>query len=131
MGELSAQNETLRAAVARGRAAFPDLALDEETFGRRLAEVAGDAGPAGLAALAIEDLFLACAATSGTPGAAALFSARHGDGIRAAIARVVRGADAAEVEQRFVDDLLVGTPASPPKLTSYGGRAPLERWLSV
>ncbi|HMF41076.1 MAG TPA: sigma-70 family RNA polymerase sigma factor, partial [Polyangia bacterium] len=64
-------------------------------------------------------------------GAAAVFTARHGDTVRSAIARVVRNADAAEIEQRFFDEVLVGTITSPPKLASYAGRAPLERWLSV
>jgi len=130
MGEASIPNAKVRAAAARGRAAFPDLTLDEEAFARRLAELAGDE-PAAVAALAVEDLYLAAACLAGTSGAAAALGARHGDTIRSAIARVLRGDAAAEVEQRFVEDLVVGTATSPPKLASYAGRAPLERWLSV
>src|SRR5438477_9369740 len=128
MAEASVRGDEMRVAVCRGRDAFPDLALDEAVFERHLANLA--AGTA-IAVLAIEDLYLACACVAKTPGAAATFSARHGDTVRSAIARVVRNADAAEIEQRFFDDLLVGTVTSPPKLTSFAGRAPLERWLSV
>ena len=131
MAEPALPDNNLRVAVTRGRAAFPDLSLDEEAFARRLTEHVGEDGSAALTALAVEDLYLACACVAGTPGAAAVFTARHGDTVRSAIARVVRNADAAEIEQRFFDDVLVGTITSPPKLASYAGRAPLERWLSV
>src|SRR5947208_5968830 len=99
MAEASLPQDELRAALARARAAFPGLPLDDATFARRLADAVGDAQPGAITALAVEDLFLACAAGAGTPGAAATFTARHGDTIRGAVARVVRGADAAEVEQ--------------------------------
>src|SRR5262245_1452437 len=102
MSAADPPSDELRAAFCRGRDAFPDLALPEATFERHLATAAAGAGVTSIAALAIEDLYLACACVTGTPGAAAAFSARHGSTIRAAIARVVRGADAAEIEQRFV-----------------------------
>ena len=121
----------LRAAASRGHVAHPDLAFDEEIFAHQLAALAGDGGPAAVAALAVEDLYLARACAAGAPGAAAAFTARHGATVRGAIARIVQGADAAEIEQRFLDDLLVGSVESAPKLSSYAGRAPLERWLSV
>ena len=81
--------------------------------------------------LSIEDLYLACACLAGSQGAAALFSARHGKAIRATIDRLTGGADAGEVEQRLLDALLVGIVTLPPKIGSYAGRAPLERWLAV
>jgi len=124
-------SDDLRAALAGARAAFPDLAVDDATFARRLAALGVATDAATLAALAVEDLYLAFACVEGRAGAAAAFTARHGDVIRSAIGRVVRGADAAEIEQRFIDDLLVGSVESAPRLASYAGRAPLERWLGV
>jgi RNA polymerase sigma-70 factor, ECF subfamily len=84
-----------------------------------------------ISALAIEDLFLASACLAGIEGAAAAFNARHGATIRGTIARIVRGADNGEVEQQLVAELLVGSAAAPPKIGSYAGRAPLDRWLGV
>ena len=127
----SGLSEGVRAAVVRARDALPDIVLDEEAFARHLTSVAAGASPAEVSALAIEDLYLACACVAGAPGSVAAFTARHGEGVRNAIARVVRGADAAEIEQRVLEELLVGAADGRPKLASYAGRAPLERWLSV
>jgi len=122
----------VRAAFARGKAAFPDLPLDEPSFASHLARVLGDgAGAPDLTALEVEDLFLACACATGVPGAAGVFAARHGATLRAAVARIVRDADAAEIEQRLSQDLVDGSVTAPPKLASYAGRSPLERWLGV
>jgi RNA polymerase sigma-70 factor (ECF subfamily) len=123
----------LSAACARGRAAFGDLVLDDHTFVKHLAQVIknGGANPGAISTLAIEDLFLVCACLAGTEGAAAAFSARHGATIRGTIARIVRGADNGEVEQRLVASLLVGAVAGPARIGSYAGKAPLDRWLGV
>jgi RNA polymerase sigma-70 factor (ECF subfamily) len=131
MAASSLPEEAMRAAVIRARAAIPDIVLDEEAFARHLTSIAGGSSSAEVSALAIEDLYLACACVAGAPGSVAAFTARHGEGVRNAIARVVRGADAAEIEQRILEDLLVGATDGPPKLASYAGRAPLERWLGV
>jgi RNA polymerase sigma-70 factor (ECF subfamily) len=123
----------LAAACARGHAAFGELALDDLTFAKHLARAIKMVGasPRIVSALAIEDLFLACACLAGIEGAAAAFSARHGTTIRGTIARIVRGADSGEVEQRLVADLLIGSAAAPGRIGSYAGKAPLDRWLGV
>jgi RNA polymerase sigma-70 factor (ECF subfamily) len=82
-------------------------------------------------ALAIDDLYLACACATGVPGAAAVFTGRYRPTVRSAVARIVRDADAAEIEQRVSNDLLVGSGTTPPKIASYAGRSPLERWLGI
>ena len=124
---------TLAAACARGRAAFPQLAVDEEAFAAHLGRVAGsgETDPAALAQLALEDLYLACACLTNVTGAAEVFGARHGAIIRSAVTRIVGAADTDEVHQQLQQSLLVGSETSPPKLGSYAGKAPLERWVGV
>jgi RNA polymerase sigma-70 factor (ECF subfamily) len=123
-------DERMAAAVARGRAAHPELDLDEATFARRLAQLAGNAG-APLDALAVEDLFLACACVAGARGAAAEVQRRYRPEVRGAIARVVTGPDAVDIEQRLWVELLTASDRAPPKIAGYAGQAPLGRWLSV
>jgi RNA polymerase sigma-70 factor, ECF subfamily len=125
--------DELVSACARGRAAFPELTVDDQAFVRHLARVVSGGGPGGepLAALAIEDLYLACACLVRCEGAVATFEARHGSTIRGAIARVVPAAGADEARQRLLEALLVGSETSAAKIGSYAGKAPLERWLGV
>ena len=133
-GEMEPTLEAdLAAACARGHAAFATLALDDLTFVKQLARITkvGGAERQAISAMAIEDLFLACACLVGIEGAAAVFAARHGATIRGTIARIVRGADNGEVEQQLVAGLLVGSVTTPAKIGSYAGKAPLERWLGV
>jgi RNA polymerase sigma-70 factor (ECF subfamily) len=123
----------LTAACARGRAAFERFTLDDRTFVRHLARAIGtdEATPASISGLAVEDLYLACACLAGSPEAVALFSARHGATIRGAIIRSGAGSDAGEAEQQLLKGLLVGSITAPPKIGSYAGKAPLDRWLGV
>src|SRR4051812_9076985 len=84
--------ETLAALCARGRAAHPDLALDDLAFvahlGRCAAPIAG--GPAPVHA---EDLYLACAAVSGAAAAVERLRREHRPTI-AAYLRVIELASA-------------------------------------
>ncbi|HSZ81456.1 MAG TPA: sigma-70 family RNA polymerase sigma factor [Polyangia bacterium] len=120
--------------VARGRAAHPSLRLDEASFAGHLGRVAArqpSEGPA-LEALLIEDLFLAAACTLGVAGAAESFEARCGDRLRAAVASATKSEDERrEIEQRLRHLLLVGSATEAPKITGYGGQAPLDRWVAV
>ena len=123
--------QALAAAVARGRAAFPDLPVPEEAFARHLARVVNGADPAALEGLVMEDLYLACACVEQIENAATAFRARHGAAIRAAVVRLVKGVDLAELEQRVLDAMLVGSVTTAAKIGSYAGRAPLDRWLGI
>jgi RNA polymerase sigma-70 factor (ECF subfamily) len=131
-GDAALEGE-LTAVCAAGRAAFPQLALDDRTFVKHLARVigVGDAGTEPLSTLAVEDLYLACACLARQDGAVTAFDARHGATIRGAIARMVVPSDIGEAQQQLVQSLLVGTETSPPKLGLYAGKAPLDRWLGV
>jgi len=123
----------LIAACGRGHASFPRLPLEDASFAAHLGRVVGlgASGPEPLEALAVEDLYLACACLAGLPGAAVTFEARHGTTIRGAIARIVAESDVDEAQQQLVQSLLVGSEASPAKIGTYAGKAPLERWVGV
>ncbi|HLK90272.1 MAG TPA: sigma-70 family RNA polymerase sigma factor [Polyangia bacterium] len=120
------------AAFARGRAAYPQLAVDHEAFARHLARAAGwipDA--ATLATLVVEDLFLACACLTNVAGAADTIIALHGDVIRHTIERTIGDSNSDEIAQGVISDMIVGSPTSAPEIGNYAGRAPLARWLEV
>ena len=140
-GELSedqrvaepALERELAAACARGRAAYAQIAFDDTRFVRHLARVlqreSKDAG--GLSALAIEDLYLACACLEGDATAATTFRERYRPGIYEAMSGIVSPADAEDVREQLVEDLLVGTETSGPKIATYSGKASLARWVGV
>ncbi len=123
----------LATACARGRAAFVRVALDDRTFVRYLARVLEKDRKAGavLSALALEDLYLACACVEGCEEAMAAFAARYRGTIRESIGRIIAGAESEDVGEQLMQVLLVGSALGPPKIGSYSGRAALERWLSV
>jgi RNA polymerase sigma-70 factor (ECF subfamily) len=131
-GDLEAR---LAALVARGRAAHPELPLPDLDFVKHLARCSARAdteAPRALEALAIEDLYLACACQLRVEGAAAEFEARCGGRLRAVLGAEAKSSDLRdEVEQRVRDLLLVGTVETPPKIASYGGQGPLDRWAAV
>jgi len=123
----------LATACARGRAAFAQVALDDRTFVRYLARLLEKDGQAGAAvsSLALEDLYLACACVEGCGEAVAAFAARYRDTIRDSIGRIISGAESEDVREQLIQGLLLGSPAGPPKIGTYSGRAALERWVGV
>jgi RNA polymerase sigma-70 factor, ECF subfamily len=124
----------LSALIARGRAAHPMLDVDDEAFVAQLARSAARQTPDGLPLeeLAIEDLFLACACAAGAQGAAEAFEARCAERLRVAVGSVTKTDDERrEMEQRLRQLLLVGSAEEPPKIASYGGQGPIDRWVAV
>jgi len=124
--------------VARGRSAHPELALDEVAFVQQLARCAAAPGAATplpleqLERLHIEDLYLACACAAGVAGAAARFEERCGPRLKAVLGASVKSADLrAEIRQRVLDLLLVGTIDTPAKIAGYGGQGPIDSWTAV
>jgi len=121
--------------VARGRSAHPELALDEVAFVQQLARCAaapGAASPLPLEQLHVEDLYLACACAAGVAGAAARFEERCGPRLKAVLGASVKSADLrAEIRQRVLDLLLVGTIDTPAKIAGYGGQGPIDSWTAV
>ncbi|HVZ73443.1 MAG TPA: ECF-type sigma factor [Polyangia bacterium] len=125
----------LVAACERARRAHPALAFSDEAFARHLGRAfAAEADEAltDLATLQLEDLFLAGACLAGTPGAVDAFEARCGERIRATLAQLLSSPEArGETAQAMRDAVFVGTVDTPPKLASYTGRGPLDRWSAI
>lgn len=130
----------LEQAVADGRAAWPKVALDAESFARhigRVLEVIPMTGDGASIATAVSllhagDLFLACAAAHGVPVAVAELDTRY---IKP-LPFILGGVGAMPVDADMVcsilrDKLLVGEPGHPPRIGSYGGRGPLGAWIAI
>jgi len=108
-------------AFARGRAAYPGVALREDDFGRFLAGAVEGRGEVPEDRLPLEDLFLACACACEVPGAAEAFEAKLGRIVRRAVARVLPdAAEREDAEQRVRHHLLV-----------RDAEGPLAGWVSV
>ncbi len=126
----------LWALVAEGRAAWPDLAVDAKDvvafIGRQITE---DLAEGALDGLRPADLYLAAACAKQVPGAINTFDRDYMKEVDIALARMRIGpprlADVKQlVRQRlFVGGGTAGTPTSPGKITEYGGRGDLRRWV--
>jgi RNA polymerase sigma-70 factor (ECF subfamily) len=122
--------------VAEGRTAWPDIALDGVDVvafvGR---QVTADLADAALDGLRPTDLYLACACAKQLPVAIAAFDRDYMREVDIALARMRIGpprlADVKQlVRQRlFVGGGTAGTPTSAGKISEYGGRGDLRRWV--
>jgi RNA polymerase sigma-70 factor (ECF subfamily) len=114
----------------RGRSAHPRILVSQQAFGEHLARHATEGITETLAALAIDDLYLACASAVGARGAAAAFQRRFTPVIRRAVSRVLTTADERqEAEQRVWQSLMTDT--AEPRIATYDGRGSLDKWVSV
>lgn len=126
----------LWAIVAEGRAAWPDFALDARNvveFVARQATV--ELADAALDGLRPADLYLACACARQIPGAIAAFDRDYMREVDVALTRMRIGPPRLHdvkqlVRQRlFVGGGTTGHPAGPGKISEYGGRGDLRRWV--
>jgi RNA polymerase sigma-70 factor, ECF subfamily len=122
--------------VAEGRAAWPDLAVDaKDLVGFVARQLTPDLADAALDGLRPADLYLACACARGLPGALAAFDRDYMREVDIALARMRIGpprlSDVKQlVRQRlFVGGGTTGLPTSAGKITEYGGRGDLRRWV--
>ncbi len=126
----------LWALVAEGRSAWPDLPVDAsyvvEFIGR---QVTTDLADSALDGLRPADLYLAAACAKQLPGAINAFDRDYMREVDIALARMrippARVADVKQlVRQRlFVGGGTAGTPTSAGKISEYGGRGDLRRWV--
>jgi RNA polymerase sigma-70 factor, ECF subfamily len=104
------------------------------------AQPAGDGGAgsehmtavAAVAALHTADLLLACAAGRGIPEAVAEVDSRYIKPLPFILGSVsALPVDADAVCSILRAKLLVGEPGQPPRIATYGGRAPLGAWIAI
>ena len=110
------------AALAAGRAAWPDLAVDPDVL-RAWFDQHGDVDD-------LADAYLACAVASGAGGAIAAFEAYCMPVITAAVARLGARDIADEVAQSVRVLVLVGSSGRP-LIEAYAGRGSLRAWIRV
>jgi RNA polymerase sigma-70 factor (ECF subfamily) len=125
-GEDSIEQE-LRDRIDAGRAAWPDIALDEAAFVRHLAGHSPESLPPRSHAA---DLWIACACATGVAGAALGFERAYRPAIERAVARVDR-ASVDEGTQAVLVSLLVAEAGARPRIAEYAGRAALRTWLAT
>lgn len=119
----------LRVLFDSGRAAWPGVPLDAEALARHLGGLAVSEAALPAASLAA-DVYLACACASGAPEAFAAFDRCFSSTLARAVARI----DAApafvdDACQTILEQLMVAPPGARPRISEYGGRAPLRAWL--
>jgi RNA polymerase sigma-70 factor (ECF subfamily) len=123
------------AVASRGRAAWPDLALDEDTFIRHLLRHAPEEGlqrDEYLAHVHAGALYLACACAMKVSGAATAFDVTILVDLPSMLSRFRGDASfVADVKQALSERLLVGTGVAPGKIAEYSGRASLSAWVQV
>jgi RNA polymerase sigma-70 factor (ECF subfamily) len=120
--------------AARGAAAWPGLELEPALFRAYLAaRVPGEGDPAAaLEAMALEDLYLACACVHGDRRAIAAFSERFVKVSVAAAARSRKGALAVDdMLQLVLEKLLAPRGEQPPRLAEFAGQGGLRAWVRV
>jgi len=122
--------------VAEGRAAWPDLQVPARDLVEFVArQLTPDLADAALDGLRPADLYLACACARGLSTAIAAFDRDYMREVDIALARMRIGPPRLNdvkqlVRQRlFVGGGTAGAPTSAGKITEYGGRGDLRRWV--
>ena len=122
--------------VAEGRAAWPDFAIDAKLLVEFVArQLTSELADAALDGLRPADLYLACACARGVNGAIAAFDRDYMREVDIALARMRIGDSRLKdvkqlVRQRlFVGGGTAGAPTSAGKISEYGGRGDLRRWV--
>ena len=115
--------------AAAGRAAWPQIVLDEAIIHRRLATRLQDDPEAQLDDLHDKDLYLAFALAEGSDAAIRVFEAELVPQIDVALRRLrLGGGTADEVKQALRFELLVDEKK---RIADYAGRGELAAWLRV
>ncbi len=122
--------------VAEGRAAWPDLNVDAKDVVVFVARhITEDLADAALDGLRPADLYLACACAQQLPGAINAFDRDYMKEVDIALSRMrIAPARLQDVQQLVRQRLVVGggtagAPTSAGKISEYGGRGDLRRWV--
>ena len=121
----------LEGALQAGKSAWSGVALADDAFFAYLAARAEEAAQCDRMADNAAGVYLACACLLDVEGARAQFTTAFGATIRTAVARSAPAALVDDISQRFLEKVLVGGDARPPKIAKYTGRGPLDRWVQV
>jgi RNA polymerase sigma-70 factor (ECF subfamily) len=118
-------------ALARGRAAWPALAVDDARFAAVVAHaVEGTPEPAAaVAELAAEDIYLAQACVGGSPAALDAFAATCDAALHGSLRAMGLAADLIEEVVQEVRAKLFVAADGPPRIATYSGRAALRSWV--
>lgn len=126
MAEL---DQALVAAIARARAAWPSIEVDDETFAVFLDERSLDRG---IDAIHAEDLFLACGCLHGDQAAVDAFERTIIRALPQVIGRIDGSPEfVADVLAEVRVKLVVGQTGKPAALTRYVGYGPLRSFAMV
>jgi RNA polymerase sigma-70 factor (ECF subfamily) len=111
--------------IAGARAAWPQIAVDEERFRAYVGERSEAGEP--LLELSLDDLYLACGCALGDAEAIRLFEAHFIVEIDTVLRHMrLEPALLDEIKQLVRDKVLIGAP---PKIADYSGRGALRGWL--
>lgn len=124
------EQELLRLA-ARAHAAFPEVALQRDVFLRFLTEAVRAQLRTSVAqgGLCVEDLFLVCAYSQGSPAATRALEGRYLPPVRGRLARMgLQPAHIQDIWHLLLQRLLGGARSG---AGAYTGRGTLKRWLQV
>lgn len=118
MAHNSSEIDEIRPAFERARATWPAIDVAFDAFAARAANADRDH---------LDDVYLACALSSGDPAALAIFDEQFLDAVGDAVARIDGSRDfVAEVQQTLRERLLVGPSA---KIHDYRGAGALAGWV--
>jgi RNA polymerase sigma-70 factor (ECF subfamily) len=127
---VAAPSTELREAIARARAARPEITVDDASLTAWLVERANATTP--LSDLRVGDLLLTCACAQGDTAAIAAFHHAFDAGIRAALHRSgARAPDPDELRQGLDVHLFVARPDGSVRIAEYRGVGSLQTWVRV
>jgi len=136
--EFAAATQSIEAALqtldAAGRAAWPEVPLDPETFAAHVADRVGNSSNAAeaISALHAADLFLACACSRGIGVALAAFERSELSQVPGLVRRFdSSGAFADDVAQTMRETFLIPAHGRPSRIAEYSGRGALSNWIRV
>jgi RNA polymerase sigma-70 factor (ECF subfamily) len=124
----------IRAVHQQGAEAWKPVALELETFARHLAGAAAAAGEdpaAALAGLHGTDLYLACAAGNGSPGAVERLALHFLNPIAGSLQAIDSAAAVIDEVRQCLHERLLVPDEGPPRILQYGGRSALATWVGV
>ena len=113
--------------------AWPRITVDQHEFVQYLAVRLPKDVPLDQALQQVhaDQLYLACACTTGDERAAAAFQTVVSESIRAAVFRMGRAELVEEIAQQILTELLLESPNGSRGIAKYAGRSTLKAWVAV